>query len=117
MTPEDSRRGLKMPGELVVAAGLPSTPAAEVDLSEYGVASAIAAVTQYLKPCFPETLSRVFPLFPFLLALGWTWAEQRAKHPVINWPLVVAKAFRLFIISVGVYAVGKQAVKKETPGE
>lgn len=97
---------------MAISAVAPLGPV-DPDLSDYGVAGAIMVVTQYLKPMFSDWATRFVPIIPLVVALGWCWAEERSKGPVVNWGLVGARSFKLFFMSVGYYAAGKQAFKKE----
>lgn len=89
-----------------------AVPDPSADMSDYGVSGAIMVVTQSLKPCFGDSFTRFVPILPLALAVLWCWADERANGPVVNWAVIVSRSVKIFIMSVGMYAAGKQVVKK-----
>lgn len=81
--------------------------------SEESLAVGIMLVTQAVKPIFGEGYgTRFIPLLPLAISIFWYWAEAVIAGGAVDWPLTMAKAMRLFIMSVGVFAAMKQVVPK-----
>ena len=83
------------------------------DPADLAVASGITVVTQALKPIFPDAATKFIPILPLFISFFWVWADERVKSPVVNWGLVIARSIKISVASLGIYAGGKQLVKKE----
>ena len=101
-----------MSAELVVPVTAVTAGAAGDD-EQYAAATSIIFMTQYVKQALPDSWSRIFPLIPLALSVAWAWADAKNSSPVVDWSVVLAKGFRVFVTSVGLYATGKQALPKK----